>query len=319
MEVLYTSAAMSTAINKVLFKPEQGDRRVAIVAYVGADAEKYLPDPIGLQVVCDLKPGATSESALRALAKRGAKIYRADKLHMKVYWSSRNGCVIGSSNASRSAQGKNGLIEAGVFLEPGIVDIDRLLQEANPKLIAEADLQKLLKATVKLTWATGSGARDSKAEDFRSYCHSGRKHDWKLSWWDTECSISKNAKAQSKASFGIAEPYDFLNVAKNEIKKEEWILHFNSTSFADVGWLYAEFVVDESKDEEAYEKKYPQQAVQAKHPKYGHLPPFDVKSKKFKKAFEESVAEFGVKKLTSRGAMKPPKAFLALLLSKFEE
>jgi hypothetical protein len=95
---------------------------VALVAYVGGEAQAFLPDPNGLELVCWLQPGATDALTLGRLKKRGAILFKSKKLHMKVYWSSRKGCVVCSANASGNALGGGGLIEAGVRLPPGAVD-----------------------------------------------------------------------------------------------------------------------------------------------------------------------------------------------------
>src|SRR2546430_10883751 len=51
---------------------------------------------------------------LDRLRRRKAKIFKSERLHMKVYWSSRKGCVICSANASGSALGGSSQKEAGV-------------------------------------------------------------------------------------------------------------------------------------------------------------------------------------------------------------
>ena len=47
-------------------QPQPGDRRVALVAYVGGEAQAFLPDPNGLELVCWLQPGATDALTLGA-------------------------------------------------------------------------------------------------------------------------------------------------------------------------------------------------------------------------------------------------------------
>ena len=100
MEVLYSSNELRDAINRVLASPAADERRVALVAYVSGRAQEFLPDPKGLEIVCWLQPGSTDHLTLRRLRERGARIYQSERMHMKVYWSSRRGCVICSANAS---------------------------------------------------------------------------------------------------------------------------------------------------------------------------------------------------------------------------
>ena len=128
--VLYSSAAIHAKIKSILGQPKNGERRVAIVAYVGEHAPAYLPQPKGLSLICCPAPGATSAAALRRIMHAGANVRFAERLHMKVYWSQARGCIITSANLSSSALGASGLKEAGVFLPPGSVDIDELIHRA---------------------------------------------------------------------------------------------------------------------------------------------------------------------------------------------
>ena len=54
--ILYTSADVHAAIRRILEAPSAGERRVVVVAYVGASAEAYLPAPNGLELVCSQHP-----------------------------------------------------------------------------------------------------------------------------------------------------------------------------------------------------------------------------------------------------------------------
>lgn len=142
--VLYTSGAIQSEIARLFQNPSSTDRRVVLVAYVGADALRLLPAPHGLRIICSRELG-TSHVALKQLVQRGARVEIADRLHMKVYWSEERGCVIGSANLSLSALGKGGLKEAGVVLPPGAVDVDRLVRSAKPRAITMADIAVLAK------------------------------------------------------------------------------------------------------------------------------------------------------------------------------
>jgi hypothetical protein len=63
VKVPYTSAELRKTIKDVLSNPQPGDRRVALVAFVGGQAEAFLPDPEGLEIVCWFQPGSTSARA----------------------------------------------------------------------------------------------------------------------------------------------------------------------------------------------------------------------------------------------------------------
>jgi hypothetical protein len=131
MEILYSSGELHDAIKKVLADPKPHDRRVVLVAFVGGNAQAFLPDPKGLKIACWLQPGSSDALTIDALRKRGAKIYKSERLHMKVYWSSSGGCVICSANASGGALGSGNHKEAGVWLPPGKVNIERLWTQGN--------------------------------------------------------------------------------------------------------------------------------------------------------------------------------------------
>src|SRR5687768_17657470 len=87
-QVFYTSGSIHSEIKRLFANPGPGERRVALVAYVGSDALKLLPHPKGVEVVCSPTPLATSHVAVQELQKRGAFVRFSDRLHMKVYWSS---------------------------------------------------------------------------------------------------------------------------------------------------------------------------------------------------------------------------------------
>ena len=116
MKILYGSEMIRAAIVDLFGKATKFDRRVVLVAYIGKDHAKFLLNPAGIQIVCNPTPGATSPIAVSELQQLGADIYFSDKLHMKVYWSQKKGCVITSANLSQNALGVRGLKEAGVFL-----------------------------------------------------------------------------------------------------------------------------------------------------------------------------------------------------------
>ncbi len=98
MEILYTTSAIRNAIQELFSDPKR--RRVALVAFVGSDAEAYLPYPEGLELVCWPKAGATDANVIGRLLKRGAVVKFSDNLHMKVYWAAGKGAIITSANLS---------------------------------------------------------------------------------------------------------------------------------------------------------------------------------------------------------------------------
>lgn len=62
---------------------------------------------------------------------------------MKVYWTKDMGAVITSANLSQNALGSGNLREVGVWLEPGQVDIDRILGSMAYRKASTRDLHEL--------------------------------------------------------------------------------------------------------------------------------------------------------------------------------
>jgi hypothetical protein len=82
--VLYTAGEIHSHLKALFSSPLPGDRRVALVAYLGADAPQLLPHPRQVQIVCSPEPLATSHVAVQKLQARGAVVRFSDRLHMKV-------------------------------------------------------------------------------------------------------------------------------------------------------------------------------------------------------------------------------------------
>jgi hypothetical protein len=179
-KILYSSSELHIAIQDVLSDPKPGDTRIVLVAFVGRSAEAFLPDPKGLKIACWLKPGATDALTLDRLKKRGAEIFKSERLHMKVYWSNRSGCVICSANASGLALGAGFQKEAGVLLRPGDVDIDRLWNYAAPIAIESTDLKRLNKQNGRLGRHYDSNDSTESMPGFTEWRQFEGRGDWKL-------------------------------------------------------------------------------------------------------------------------------------------
>jgi len=183
--LLYTSAAIHARIKRLLGQPSEGDKRVALVAYVGSDGERYRPHPKGLRLICNPSAGGTDPDTLRRLIKRGATVQISDSLHMKVYWSRNRGCVIASANASSSALGRNGLKEAGIWLPAGTVNINQLIRYANPRKVKQSDLRHLDTQTREYTKNVGINRKDVRpAQKFQQWYSAPHRSSWKFSWGD---------------------------------------------------------------------------------------------------------------------------------------
>lgn len=315
MKLLYTTDAMHAAILDVL-TDEPGARRVAIVAYVGMAAASYIPSPEGLELICSLQPGATSAIALQELRRRGATIYKSRRLHAKVYWSSTKGCVVGSANLSQNSLGKGGLIECGVLLPPGVVDIKKLLLEAKPEQISPTDLKSLQAESDKLEDLTGPRGPRSKPREYSYWFDNEGRGDWKLGVWSEMGETSAASKQAAKQIFGSSTISGHLDVSSSGAKAHDWLLCFKLPMGTDVDWMRVNCVVPVPRNDKAFDPEFPFQAIQVFPNKFYPTPPFAIDAK-FEKALKVSIKEFGAERLEIDNA-KPPSKFLKLLRSNFK-
>jgi hypothetical protein len=323
MKVLYDSGAVHDAIKKVLTKSSTSDRRVVAVAYIGEAADKFLPSPDGLEIICCLQPGATSALALERLRKRGAKLFHSPKLHMKVYWSSTNGCVIGSANASASALAKGGLKEAGVLLATGRVDIQRMIDGLDAKPITKKDLLTLQKETDRFASSGGAFPPNVriKLPSLIEWSKLYAPKSWKLGWFTDAGEIASTAIAEARNRYGVPDVHDAVNCTRDQYKQGDWVLYFNTgESKPHPGWLYVDFVVEvDAKDDKAYDMDYPFQAVQVHPQKRYPYPPFEIGSAKFRRALELTMKDFGATAIEGLASMSVPRRFLNLLLKNWSK
>jgi len=309
--VLYSSKQIHQKIKELFESPEPGDQRVAIVAYVGADASKYLPHPKDLRLICNPEPGATSPDAVRTLIKRGAKVEFAERLHMKVYWSKVRGCVITSANVSNRALGSGNLKEAGVYLHPNQVDIEQLLDYADPIPVTEETMEKLEIETRRILSKLGFKGSRKKKPTYLEWYESPYRSSWKLGWWDEEVDSSESANRKARLEYDVSEPYNCINVEEEQVTLGDWLLLFQikGNRISNFRWLIVDFVVQVDISDASYESGYPYQAVQVFSPGKYPLPPFQI-TPEFKKAFDEATKSYGVEKLKSIDTLKPSKKLL---------
>lgn len=259
MKMLYSSYDVRYAIREVFLRTDQ--RRVAVVAFVGRDAETYIPSPKGIELICWPLPGATNPNAVRKLMSIGVNVRFCDDLHMKVYWGEKTGAVVGSANLSNNALGVGGLHEAGIQLNSGIVDIDKLLaglrtRKVTPEELWELDLHHRSFSTFLLRHEKRS-IELSEARTFKDwYEQSSGREQWKIAWWSTDPGASDEAVEVAQQRYGVDDVYNYQTVnAKGIYLSGEWVLQFKrpTTRFArtTLVWLYVDFVIvsDKSQDE----------------------------------------------------------------------
>ena len=316
VEVLYTSSAILLRLMSLFGDPAKDDRRVALVAYVGDGARAFLASPKDLRVICNPSAGGTSARVLRALIQAGAQVQLSRKLHSKVYWSKMRGCIIGSANASKSALGIGGLKETAVFLPPGMVGIDKLIDYAAPKDATKKALARLQRETralpKKLILRPDSDS--GKPGDFSAWFNSPHpdSDSWKLGWWMVPSESAKSAKAIAKTEYGVPEPDTYINVARGTVKQHDWLLSFkvDGEQLKEMRWLFVHYVVPVSPlDKKVYEKDYPYQAVQVHALDKCPSPPFKI-TPAFRTAFSRAVREWGLEQLRTRHALLPTDSLL---------
>jgi hypothetical protein len=316
--VHYTSAQLRLRIRKLFENPKASGRRVVIVAYIGVDYAKFLPNPKGIQIVCSPTPGATSADAVQHLMDAGAKIRFSDRLHMKVYWAEKIGCLITSANLSDNALGMKALKEMGILVDAGTIDIDRLLKEAKPYQVKKK-LEWLRKEGEKVKLAMAKAGRrvlyDPKGyEDWYADNPKIRK-SWKIASWEGHVKSAAAAREITREKFGRPVPWDWISADKGRLRKGDWLLCFRWTKgeVREPSWMYVDHVVQVRKSEQgAYDEGFPLQAFQAEEPLRYDAPPFSIGTK-FSQALTKAIRKVGVKKVEKSNYAAPPRMLLRAL------
>jgi hypothetical protein len=311
--ILYRSADVRKKIIDIF--EASASRRVAIVAFVGDGAETYIPNPKGVEVVCWPKAGGTNPDAIRRLIENGARVYFCDSLHMKVYWTKDKGAVITSANLSQNALGSGNLREVGIWVEPGQVDIDRILKSLNYWKVSARDLHALDIAHREYHVRNRLGHRKTQILAFPEWYDSAHRTGWRLCWWSpAKTKLAKAARPILERTYGVSDAEDFAHAAaQTEYPKKSWVLCFTDTKnrLVSFSWMYVDQVVRVRKsDKHAYQPDFPYQVIQAWPMKRYTLPPFRVDNK-FRKAFRRAAKKLTWDKLESK--VKPTPDFLKLV------
>ena len=294
-EVLYNSEAIKQKINELFENPGQADRRVALVAYVSRQYADYLPNPRDMEVICSPTPGVTSVAAVDGLIRAGAQVRFSDKLHMKVYWSELRGCVITSANLSANALGVRGLKEAGVWMEPNSVDINRLLQQAQPMAVTNSRIKRLRRDEERYRRAMARIGR-READDSFNYIDwynlsPAARTPWKLADYKSNEGLSSAARTHARNAFNVKEePADWYGWEdyENFYCEGDWLLSFeyddeNKRVIGSPAWMFADFVINPRRNRF--------QAVQVYLARNYERPPFPLTAQ-FNGAFRRYVSEF---------------------------
>lgn len=289
-------------------------RRVAIV---GEDAQAYLPHPNGIELVCWPQAGGTNPDALRRLIKLGVEVLFVDGLHMKLYWTQDRGAIVTSANLSTNALGAGNLKEIGVLLDSGKIQIDAIISQIKPRKCTAAELKRLDRAHKLYASNNRSGRGSRGVARFGQWFVAPGRSNWKLGWWDWEGHISINAKAFTKAQYGIPSPNDFLGCRTKDYRRDDWVLCFKLATkrATDLRWLYVNHLVPVSRnDKKAYEASYPFQAIQMWSQRVYAGMPFRIDSR-FRRAFAKAVTDFGSDKIRNLKSQSPPPSLMNKIYS----
>ena len=306
-KVLYKSADIRREIAE-MFSSSKG-RRVAITAFVGDGAEAFLRKHKGIELICWPKEGGTNPNAIRELVKREVKVFFADSLHMKVYWTADRGAIITSANLSTNALGSGDLREVGVRLRSADVDIDRIISSIKPRPVTPTELRSLdRRHKVYVARNRRSIRPRPQRTTFREWYASNLRAAWKLYWWSEYGHASKAAREVTRREYSADDFHWSIGVRGGDYSEGDWILSFRArkNSVTDVAWTYANFIVRVPRtDKRAYDPAYSYELVQVWPLRRYEPPPFRLDAS-FRSAFKKAVAEYGLSKLDKLKKPKPP-------------
>lgn len=312
-KILYTSSDIRKTIIDILGKSK--GRRVVITAFVGDGAEAYLPNPKGIELVCWLKAGGTNPEAIRKLIKNGVKVYFAEALHMKVYWTEDCGVVISSANLSTNALGSGNLREIGVLLPSAHFDIKKVIQRIKPKKVTKKELDQLETAHRAYYKINKYRRVKTVASSFEEWMEEPLRSEWRIGYVEEGEGITSLAtKKILKAQYAISDFETFIGCPSNTYQENDWVLNFNLKKEipTNIGWLYVDFVAKIQKSDKVYDPKYSCQAVQVWSINRYPAPPFKIDAR-FKRALTIALQKFGVEKFKNTDPYKPSKILIELI------
>ncbi len=317
-KILYTSTAVRNKIVE-LFESSRS-RRVVITAFIGDGVETYLPNPTRVDVICWPKAGGTNPDSIRRLIETGARVYFSNSLHMKVYWTKDKGAVITSANLSQNALGSGNLKEIGIWLEPGKVDIDRILSSLRYWKVSKDDLFQLDHAHREYHIRNRLKRSFADSQTFAEWYQAPHPPKWRICWWGYQyIELAKAAKDILEKKYGVSTAYDFLNsTSRDDYPKGSWVLCFTGylDSLARFSWMYVDRAVHVAKsDKQAYTAGYEYQFIQIWPPKRYPLPPFKIDNK-FRRAFRSAAKKVGLERVEY--LVKPTNSLLELVYQYYE-
>lgn len=300
MKLLAAPQKIRSAVKDILRNP--ADERVVAVAFVGADALSYLPDPKGISVYCWPKPGGTNPNAVEDLLRAGVKVHFVERLHAKLYWSAGRGALIGSANLSSNALGEGGLRETMIRLPPRAIDVLAFCRS----LTVVRDFDKRLRRlhTEHVQFLQHNPARRSPAKgghpvpSFEQWFKSGRHSQWRLGWYDENYDPPDDALNLLEKETGSKKHATYMSVScPNDLRAGVFTLEFatGNTSkglrVVDSRWWVPKHKA-KSRDKDFKTYPYIWFADQRYVP-HGARPPFDCHDPRFQQALAAAITDSG--------------------------
>lgn len=189
MQFLYDSQEIRNKI-KEIFSDE--DEKYAIVAFLGDRVHKILENNTNnLKVICWPKAGSTSSNGIRELINLGVEVYFCDNLHHKIYWSKKNGVVLGSANLSSRALINGDQHESAIFYNGDNFDLNKLLAKLKIREVTSEELYELdvLNETIKRSNNLPEKPSKDKNKDMPSFLDALKMRfprKWKIITWSRE-------------------------------------------------------------------------------------------------------------------------------------
>lgn len=285
---------------RCMFDNETG-RRVIVVAYVGADAIEYLPNPEGIELYCSTVIPGTNPAALRILKDEGIALRAVDNLHSKIYWTENEGVVIASANLSNNGLSGSGNHEVGVFLESQEFDVQKYL-DGNGLVgnkITYGKISQLERVfnqyCLKNKLKEKNGLRGRKQvptyEEWAKSLEKSKDVNWRVWSWTEEADLPSDIQEE----LNITHPNiwnDYLSTdSKSLTECGDWILCFREKK-GSRGWIklseFTWFIPELCLSADPSGSKGPFYWVAfTKEKELPKTMPFDCKDRVFRKAFEK--------------------------------
>jgi hypothetical protein len=324
MTVLTDSKSIREAIRKLLADPN--DERIVAVAYVGADALRFLPTASGITLYCWPQAGGTNPIGVEKLLDAGVQVHFVKRLHAKVYWSRANGALIGSANLTANALGDRTLQEAAVVVPPGHFDMASFCQAMKVERNFAARLSRLHEEHVRfLQRNPPKQPRTSRTTDgpnfLRWLAREGRA-DWRLGWYEEDESPPSDSLDEFERARGTRKFATCLGARRSDdLRAGLFTLSFRiresggKCKITRYEWWVPELV---ARTRDKAWQDWPCIWFANVRIPDGARPPFNVADKRFRRAFAHSIQQYGGLDWLKKAPLAPTAAFLDQVRGNYE-